>query len=105
MQFDTEMIEKSGILGLFYLVLAGIGVFIARVGFRMVDAIKENTGAVKDLAVNIKDLVFRHEKDAEATKDQVETSTTTILGSVKEGFREIREELQRAVHRNSEKVE
>lgn len=101
MQFDATLIEKTGIMGLLYLVLAGIGVFIARAGFRMVDAIRENTTAVKDLAINVRDLVHQHEEDALAAKEKIDSSTRLVLDTLKEGLRDVREELQRKDSRGS----
>lgn len=89
-----SMLEKNGIIGLLYLVLAGIGVFIARVGWKMVDAIRDNTTAVKELAYSLGTLIRQHEAQAMAAKEQIAASTQAVLEAVKEGIRNVRDDIK-----------
>lgn len=89
-----KILEQNGVIGLLYLVLAGIGVFIARVGWKMVDAIRDNTAAVKELAFSLGTLIRQHEAQAMASKEQIAASTQAVLDAVKEGIRNIRDDIK-----------
>lgn len=91
-----KILEQNGVIGLLYLVLAGIGVFIARVGWKMVDAIRDNTAAVKELAFSIGTLIRQHEAEAQAmaSKEQIAASTQAVLDAVKEGIRNVRDDIK-----------
>lgn len=89
-----KILEQSGVIGLLYLVLAGIGVFIARVGWKMVDAIRDNTAAVKELSFSLGTLIRQHEAQAMASKEQIEASTQAVLDAVKEGIRNVRDDIK-----------
>ena len=89
-----QILEQNGVIGLLYLVLAGIGVFIARVGWKMVDAIRDNTAAVKELAYSLGTLIRQHEAKAEVAEKQIAASTQAVLEAVKEGILRVREDIK-----------
>lgn len=94
-----DAVEKYGILGLLYVLLAAIGAFLTKVGFDMNKSIQANTSAVQQLVAELKLLVVQQAGQAERIQQEIETQTERALDAFREGLRGVREEVQR-VHGN-----
>lgn len=82
-----DLVEKYGILGLLWMVLAAVGYFLVQKGGRLVEVIGE-------LNTNIKVLITQHEASAAAQRIQIDANTKAIIDMVKEGLRDVREEFR-----------
>jgi len=90
-----DAVEKYGILGLLYALLAAIGAFLTKVGFDMNKSIQANTSAVQQLVAELKLLVVQQAGQAERIQQEIETQTERALDAFREGLRSVREEVQR----------
>lgn len=90
-----DAVEKYGILGLLYVLLAAIGAFLTKVGFDMNKSIQANTSAVQQLVAELKMLVVQQAGQAERIHKEIETKTERALDVFREGLRGVREEVQR----------
>lgn len=97
-----DAIEKYGVLGLLYIVLGAIGVFLIRKGDKLVTSIERNTdattkhtSAVQDLTTNIGVLIQQHERQAREARDQVDKNTDALMAAIKEGLANVRDEIRR----------
>lgn len=88
-------IDGMELLRLLQWVLAGVGVFIVRVGFLMVKSINSNTDAVAGLAKSIERLIRQHESQATDAKQQVADSTALVMNAVAKGFSDVRTQLSK----------
>lgn len=75
-------------------VLAAVGVFISTIGWKMVKAIQDNTEAVRGLTGNMGRLMEQHERDMQAQRLQMEANTKMVLDALKEGIRDVSQQLQ-----------
>ena len=78
---SIDSIDGMELLRLLQWVLAGVGVFIVRVGFLMVKSINSNTDAVAGLAKSIERLIQQHENQADIARQQVADSTTIVMSA------------------------
>lgn len=85
-----DAVEKYGILGLLYVVLLAIGVFILRIGSSMVGAIEKNTVAVTNLTTEIKLLVQQHDDQADQDRRQIDANTEKVMTAL----RDLRDEVK-----------
>jgi hypothetical protein len=90
-----DLIEKYGTLGLLYVVLATVGVFLVQKGTKLVDAVSDSTLAMRDLTAQIAALVRQHELSAAAAKEQSDRNTQTIVAALERGLEDVRDEVQR----------
>ena len=102
MDAGLDAIEKYGVLGLLYIVLGAVGVFLIRKGDKLVTSIEKNTeatthhtAAVQALTTNIGALIHQHEDQARDARDQVERNTNAVLSALKEGLANVRDEIRR----------
>ena len=92
---SIDSIDGMELLRLLQWVLAGVGVFIVRVGFLMVKSINSNTDAVAGLAKSIERLIQQHENQADIARQQVADSTTIVMSAVAKGFSDVQGQLAR----------
>lgn len=97
-----DVVEKYGVLGLLYIVLGAIGVFLIKKGDKLVTSIEANTAAtmqhtaaVRDLTNGIGNLIRQHDEEARRAKEQIDNNTATIMEAVKEGFASVKDEVRR----------
>lgn len=86
-------IDGMELLRLLQWVLAGVGVFIVRVGLLMVRSINNNTDAVAGLAKSIERLISQHEDQAGHAKQLVTDSTALVMQAVAQGFADVQNRL------------
>lgn len=92
---DTiDAIEKYGILGLLYIVLAGIGGFLVKVGFDMNKSIQANTAAVGELVTELKLLVQQNVAMSASIQQQMATHTQNAIETFRRGLDDVREEIR-----------
>lgn len=91
---DLDVVEKYGILGLLYIVLAAIGVFLVKVGFDMNKSIQANTGAVQGLVVELRVLVQQNAAQAAEIQRQMTAHTDRAITAFREGLRDVRDDMR-----------
>lgn len=93
-----SLLQNTGIDGMELLrllqwVLAGVGVFIVRVGFLMVKSINSNTDAVAGLAKSIERLIRQHEDQTKAAETHIVESTKSVIDTITKGFADVKQQL------------
>lgn len=91
---QTTGIDGMELLRLLQWVLAGVGVFIVRVGFLMVKSINGNTDAVSSLVKSIDRLIHQHEEQSKAAEHHVAESTRLVMDTITKGFTDVRQQLE-----------
>lgn len=95
--------QSWSVIALLYAVLAGVGAFLAKIGYDMVKSVQSNTMAVQRLAASLESLALAQKESSADMMKHMESHTDAVLAAVKEivasSFRE--EELRRLRERGN----